>query len=58
MPSKGGGGDKTGEFFKSIVNQKQDTIRWSFNYGGIGVYTRDDEGYTGLQVLPNSPLIP
>lgn len=49
MPHKGGG-DKAGEFFKAIGVQKQDTIRWSFNYGGISVFTRDDDGYTGLQV--------
>ena len=58
MPHKGGG-DKAGEFFKAIGVQKQDTIRWSFNYGGISVFTRDDDGYTGLQVsVVSAPRLP
>jgi hypothetical protein len=29
---------------QAIISQKQDTIRWSFNYGGINTFTRDDDG--------------
>lgn len=44
MPPKGGSGDKSDGFWKAIQSQKQDTIRWSFNYGGINTFTRDDDG--------------
>ena len=33
MPPKGG--DKSAQFWSAIISQKQDTIRWGFNYGGI-----------------------
>ena len=42
MPPKGG--DKTAQFWAAIQGQKQDTIRWSFGYGGINTFTRDDDG--------------
>ena len=48
MPPKGG--DKGNQFWSSIISQKQDTIRWCFNYGGITPFTRDDDGYCGIHV--------
>ena len=49
MPPKGGG-DKSAQFWSAIVSQKQDTIRWSFSYGGINTFTRDDDGYCGIHL--------
>jgi ankyrin repeat protein len=57
MPHKGGGGDKTKQFWDGIKTQKQDAIRWCLNYGGISHATRDDDGYTGLHLaaIQNKP---
>ena len=52
MPPKGG--DKSAQFWSAIISQKQDTIRWSFNYGGINPFTRDDDGYCGIHVAAKS----
>ena len=54
MPPKGGGGDKSKQFWGAIVSQKQDTIRWCFNYGGIMPTTRDDNGYCGIHLAAKS----
>jgi len=53
MPPKGGG-DKTAQFWAAIQGQKQDTIRWSFSYGGINTFTRDDDGYCGIHLASKS----
>jgi hypothetical protein len=49
MPPKGGG-DKSSQFWSAIISQKQDTIRWSFNYGGISAASRDEDGYCGIHI--------
>jgi hypothetical protein len=36
------------QFWDAIRTQKQKTIHWCLNYGGISPATRDDHGYTGL----------
>ena len=47
MPHKGGGGDKSAQFWDAIRSQNQKTLHWCLNYGGVSHATRDDDGYTG-----------
>eukprot|EP00929_Paragymnodinium_shiwhaense_P002617 TRINITY_DN10291_c0_g1_i1.p1 TRINITY_DN10291_c0_g1~~TRINITY_DN10291_c0_g1_i1.p1 ORF type:complete len:545 (-),score=186.19 TRINITY_DN10291_c0_g1_i1:113-1747(-) len=46
----GYGGDKQAAFFGAVRNEKEDTIRWSINHGGLSLATSDEDGMTPIML--------